>query len=68
MKISASGWAGDKVARSGRSISPHPQRKNVHAWREQYIDDARIKKYTVLCRLTGAFKMGDPYILSRHFY
>ena len=23
-EITASGWAGEKVARSGRSISPHP--------------------------------------------
>jgi hypothetical protein len=24
----ASGWAGEKVTRSGRSISPHPRREN----------------------------------------
>src|SRR6267378_5718842 len=40
----ASGWAGEKVARSERSISPHPRRDNERAWREQYCSasfDAR---------------------------
>jgi hypothetical protein len=27
--------AGEKVVRSGRSISPHPQRNNERAWRER---------------------------------
>ena len=27
----ANGWAGEKVARSGRSISPHPRRENERA-------------------------------------
>jgi hypothetical protein len=40
----ASGWAGEKVARRGRSISPHLLRDNERAWKEQYCSalfDAR---------------------------
>ena len=28
------GWAGEKVARSGRSISPHPWRENERALKD----------------------------------
>ena len=30
----ASGWEGEKVARSGRSISPHPWKENKQAWKD----------------------------------
>jgi hypothetical protein len=33
----ASGWAGEEVARSGRSISPHPRRENEQAWQDQSL-------------------------------
>ena len=33
----ASGWAGEKVVRSGRSISPHPRRKKKQAWKDQSL-------------------------------
>ena len=36
----ASGWAGEKVARSGRSISPNPRRDNERAWRD-HLDGLR---------------------------
>jgi len=30
----ASGWAGEKAARSRRSISPDPWRENERAWKD----------------------------------
>jgi len=30
----ASGWAGEKAGRSGRSVSPHPWRENEQAWKD----------------------------------
>ena len=40
----ASGWAGEKVARSGRSISPHPWRDNERAWREHVYRSMRARE------------------------
>jgi len=37
----ANGWAGEKAARSGRSISPHPRRDNQRAGRIMYKDEGR---------------------------
>ena len=40
----ASGWAGEKVARSGRSISPHPWRVGKQAWRKHTYHPMRAVK------------------------
>jgi len=47
----AIGWTGEKAARSGRSISPHPWRGNGRAWKEYERADGNSPGPPRLARL-----------------
>ena len=54
----ASGWAGEKVARKVRSISPHPRRETKRAWRDHVYRPIRAVKGSLslsLLRAGGLF-------------
>jgi hypothetical protein len=60
----ASGWAGEKVACRGRSISPHPWRDSEQAWKERVYRWTRAVEVVSATLFRGGIEKLEGVLLT----